>query len=836
MAGPLDFTVTATRHINQSLNVGSGKPNAGNDSSVGARMRFEADITLSGTVGPLADPAGLATTRWRFNPALWAIGGGRVGPNANVNYVCEIPASIIAGDLIGMTLQGQPQFLQANRNEWISAAANPVVEVVTQNTAILRYDYIVTMDMANFITESLKTNHDRLFLNHIASPQELQNATPSVFNSTTRTFTYRLEIEDGYGVVLFKFFSSPFESRWYAMSAPSDGLPVGLAETNGDAEIRLYRGGVEVTGLSVLEPTQVKLTFLDSVPYTSMPTAHVYLLNETNSNNYMLFQDNYGGDPHIPIVNTPGAGLIAGNIYSPSQVDAVEGANRVVSFWVGTDLTQAHTYAIAIVIGAYPSAGTNADSFTNSYIREGLPANQLPPPPSLGAGAITGTIIDYNIDPEKDNVASTVVDHLRMVVRIDTNAYDAITVPFAMSWDDDMVVIRITVLDEDDATVYWTSYLLKVAGVWQVATGDQNKVTVTDLGGGIIEYAVEFHMHHFNTAGRPDFAGKNLIHRWAFITKYPVYAWAVEYTYDQRVEVRGFGNFADVIDQINLFDYGTGQPLQSLCQSPLVLVEVLLDMTQVGSDTWNIRVHWDTPPHGYIEALTVRGDTLKPEEESYTSPPGFTQLDTDAIDLVPATFDGNGRAVFVFDHSLVPVGQRPRIYVIAEPEQVLVPGPCDGAYYRFTSSNASVTLGNSRSSTGYITVANAGGTTTLGSGVPGSFITGAMPVAPGTPNAFCAWSSDAAGVPSGNITYFTLSGQGLTAFTQMATDASLLLTLNLTNNALPAATVDSVLNNLNSALAAGLVDLSGGTNGAPTAASAAAVFALNANGWTINTN
>ncbi len=162
-------------------------------------------------------------------------------------------------------------------------------------------------------------------------------------------------------------------------------------------------------------------------------------------------------------------------------------------------------------------------------------------------------------------------------------------------------------------------------------------------------------------------------------------------------------------------------------------------------------------------------------------------------------------------------------------------GPCGGPYMRVRSATGVMSIGNTRTSTGYITLKNELGQVTLGNGVPGTFITGAM-TSVGEECNVCIYSSDVNGNASGSITYLTIAGQDLIEVQDMGDDTDALLTLNLGGNDLDANSVDLVLNGLDASLAAGLVDLSGGTSAAPTGASSAAVTALGGNGWTVNTN
>jgi hypothetical protein len=196
------------------------------------------------------------------------------------------------------------------------------------------------------------------------------------------------------------------------------------------------------------------------------------------------------------------------------------------------------------------------------------------------------------------------------------------------------------------------------------------------IDGSWDEYSIWLHTAYPNIGGNPDFSNVSIKVLWSFVVEFPdIENWRVEYRYPQRVLVNGYGNFTKVIESIELIDYPTGMPLTNLCQGDIAMVKVVLDQTQDNDVDWNIRVKYAYEPYGFVTNNDARpSNTL--EEESYAGL--FTQLDQPEFSLVPAIFEDNDgilQATFLFDYSNVPVGQRPCIYVIAEPVGGLCPEP-----------------------------------------------------------------------------------------------------------------------------------------------------------------
>lgn len=659
---PLDFTHTVTKISNDLVSTPAGKANHDNDGSIGATVKLAIDVVISGTLedSSAAEVGG----RWYFNPGLFTQPGAKYTSTGNVAYAVEIPQGTTSGTFQMPLFTGGP-YVDSNRNETCE------LTVTASNRATISFTFRLTMDLGDFVRGVYVSNHDRFLKNHKTAPSELQNNTKSVYNEPDRLIGYRLTIEDGFGVQKMKQGSAAYRSRFYSFGLPvTSGVKPDPAEMSPGYEFKMYRGGIEVTDFSPWEKTLVEFKWEEGGMCTIENGVRVYLIDQSKFSNVDGFLDDYGS-VGVYLTTTGSTSLIGEHIYGPVDAVVVESGKYVLRFWVNNDLNDAtwQRYAFVVVVRGFTSHLPD-DTYTNSFIEANIPARGLPTPIELDEDDFTGTIIDYNVDPDTDNVKTTVADQLECRVKVDTSTYDtaASSSIFATTWEADMRRIEIDVIEEDTNTVLWTSVHTKMGGTWQGAFPDINNPRETVLGGGIVQYSMELPMHMPNLGGTPDFSDRKIKHRWRFVCDYPAFDWQVHYQYDQRADVRGFGNFAEVIESITLFDYESGLPLQNLCNSNKALVKVQLDTGEMGGLDWNIRVYWQLEPYGMIEALERRqSNNLSIEEESYASATNMLQLSNDEVSNVPAQFDGGGLAQFVFDHALIGGGEKVRLYVIAEP-------------------------------------------------------------------------------------------------------------------------------------------------------------------------
>lgn len=660
---PLDFIHGISKFSNDLVSTPAGKSNHNNDGSIGATIKVVIDVTISGELQD-GTPATVSSTRWYFNPGLFIQSGAKYTSTGNVAYAVEIPGGTTSGTFQMPLFTGGP-YVDSNRNETCE------LTVIDETTAQIGFTFRLTMDLGDFVRGNLVSNHDRFLNNHLSAPTELLNTHKCVYNEPDRLLGYRLTIEDGFGVQLLKHGSAAYRSRYYASGLPvTSGIKPDPAEMSPGYEFKMYRGGVEVTDFSPWEKTQVEFKWDAGGVATIENGVRVYLIDQSKNVNVDGFLADYGSNG-LYLTTTVGTGLIGEHIYGPVDAVATESGKYVLRFWVNNDLNDAswQRYAIIVVLRGYTSHLPD-DTYTNSFIESDISARGLPTSIELDADDFTGTIINYNDDPATDNVKTTVVDQHECRVTVNTGTYDAAAASslFATTWEQDMRRIEIDVIEEDTSVVLWTSFHVKSGGSWQGAFPSINNPRETVLGGGLVRYSMELPMHMPNLGGTPDFSGRKIKHRWRFVCDYPAFDWQVHYQYDQRADVRGFGNFAEVIESITLFDYDSGLPLQSLCGSDKVLVKVQLDTGQMSGLDWNLRVYWQLEPYGMQEALERRSqNNLSIEAEAYPSATNMLQLSNGEVLNVPAEFDGGGSAQFVFDHSLIGGGEKVRLYIIAEP-------------------------------------------------------------------------------------------------------------------------------------------------------------------------
>jgi hypothetical protein len=658
----LDFTITETRIINEFLPAaGGGKTNGAADGSIGVPMRLEVDVEL-------ASPDEIPNTKWRFAPALF------IGSST--------PASGLAGYYIefgGTVPETGYQLDLFTDNAYASTQANvrAGIFVTSPTTATLKLFFRMTMDMGGFLSQNEVPSWKRFRRPHITAPS-FANDVASVYRSTNRRIGVKVRVENAAGEFLQKFAYTSIASRYYNNGLPTvetefpTAVPPPAAEFSPGLEVKLLRDGEEVTGFAPSGDTEVRLYFDEGTTYTIQDRCEVYLIR-MNPPNAGLYLDDYGSRGSIVTSATTedqNLGYGIKGIATGIDTEDVGGTmkNRIRFKVSGSYLDPAQAYGLVLVVGGAPVADAD-QTFTNSFFwkEEGIPANQLPAAIPM-ADAITGTIADYNADAETDNVISTVVDHLRSKVTVDATNYDGAQA-FASTWGADLVGIKLRFENVVTNELMWVTEYTRQGGSFVNIAGDTGNNITETVDGQLYTYSTLLHMCYPNDAALPDFSGKNIRVVWQFVIAYPAISWTVLYNYPQYIAVEGYKLFGDVIKSIRLFEYATGLPVQNLCATDQLLVEVLLEPSIAGAETWNIRAFWSLERHGYQNNLDARPGSTR-EAEAYTSPSGeLTEITDASIIGLPPVFASN-RAVFIFDHALVPIGQKARIHVIAEPEHL----------------------------------------------------------------------------------------------------------------------------------------------------------------------
>jgi hypothetical protein len=646
------------------------KTNSNSDASIGAKVQMELEYTSSEDIAP---------SRIRFNPTLFTPSLPLVDPVSTIaGYQVEVDAAAMIGDVIALPFATGSAYESCNQN------VEAELEILDTDRAVIRFTFVMTMDLSAAINGTSLPNEKRLLSVHRSAVTMLPTASPqSVYLFDNRGVYSFIRFQSASGEFFNLRHWQPYESRWYAKGLPNNTVNPPQAElsTGYGHVFELKRGGEVVTTLSVYEPTEVSLYLVDQSPSLAVgQTFYAYLIDNAAGNNLATFQQQYGCETYgseVEFGTTTDGDDLGGNLIGMTACyDAVTHLSTPsirLRFKVGTALDASRSYSIIVVVCGIPDVGN--DTFTNSFILYNIAANGVPSAPPLDSTHFEGSINDYNTDSGTDNVISTVVDHLRCTVRVNRAAYDALpqSVLLGSTWNDGMRSIVVKVIDEATNLTIWENTYTKIGGVWG---GNGTNIVQEVLDGPMNEYSIWLHTAYPNIGGNPDFSNASIKVLWAFVVEFPdVDNWRVEYRYPQRVLVNGYGNFTKVIESIELIDYPTGMPLTNLCQGDIAMVKVVLDQTQDNDVDWNIRVKYAYEPYGFVSNNDVRPSNT-PEEESYAGM--FAQLDQPEFSLVPATFenvDGVLQAAFLFDYSNVPIGQKPCIYVIAEPVDGLCPEP-----------------------------------------------------------------------------------------------------------------------------------------------------------------
>ncbi len=685
------FTVASVRLVNEALPVPAieaNKTNRGTDTSVGAPMLAEVTIDLDG-------PATVGDQRWYLNPGLFAPAATSLIPYPGVFYSCEIVGTPSLGAVFPMPLWTGGAFDLQNANLSCS------LTVVTATQVRIDFRFRMTDDQSSFVTGAPLTNHDRLFKAHrfyagTAVLGDAANTQASVYRNTNREIQFRLTLEDSTLDQHTVTHRTPIQARWYFKGLPNNTDAASTPEfpATGAVSFGLFRGGNPVAALSVFNATEVRMWFpyADGTgTYDLEEGAFVYLIREDLLGNLGAWLSDYeSSGALITAASIDGANL-GGHILvkQPHRVlTSILGVDHVVyRFEANTDVDPAGIYAALFIVRGYPNATAPEQdaNFSNSFLLQGLRASDPPDPVALVEADFGGTIRDYLVDAATDNVVSTVVDNLQLVATVNVDAYAtaAAAHPYATTWDADVRKITITITNASTLQVYGTRYFTKAgAGApWMGGVGSSFNNVVVLSSGSTIEYGFEFHACMENLLGYPDFAGQDIRVTWTFEAQYGPDLFT-RWNYVQAVHVNDFGNLVKVIQSVSLFDYESGLPLASLCGSDRVLVKVQLDPAQIGTDTWHLRAYWQLEGYGYTEGMDELRDRECPEENGEPSLTGFAQLDNSNLESVPATFDGSGFAQFVFYHGDIPIGEKVRLYVIAEPLDG-TPDPCAGRWPDF---------------------------------------------------------------------------------------------------------------------------------------------------------
>lgn len=643
---PISLT-PETVYFTNSVAGGDPEEDVSLSSSIAAPMVMEVQLELGGesTLGTWTRNTG--ASRWYFRPGLFVPPGVQLNLQSNPAtqpcYFVELPKSAPnAGYLMSPINCGL--YTDQNRNFTAS------LEVRGDTTVILSLQFRMTMDLLGFLSGLGVHNPDRFIRSALGAPLALTNDVSSVYN-LDRAFSWMLyatvathtDPDDKVAITQ----ANDFTSRWYL-----EGLYGGAPELDGFT-CKLERNGIEVQDFSAFEPTKVICTWDE--PGTSTPhTAYAYVL-EVQSQSYINFLTDYKANG-FTVVDNAFASQLDGFAYGPSEAINNTGSEWETTFHV-RNVDPAKQYAVVIVVGMTVEASYNR---TNSYIRYPIAADGIPLSNTLIE--CDGSISDYN-RTEVDHVITTVVDRLRLRVEYDYTSYEAeLPAWSAGSFLEDLNRVKLEVYVDGDFLydVIWpknASNGFNDAYLAVFAIDDEAETVRIDYT-ALMAYLNDL-------AGLEDWGGKTITYRWTLRLSYATLGGhSVDYAYEQKVVVQDYRNYAEVIEEINLFDYDTGLRLTGLCGVDKVLVEVLLDPAQLEGLDWDISAFASRAPHGYD---VVSGPLSTQMDHGYPSPVGLPTGDSLLIEAVSNGFTAN-RATFVLDVSTLSDGEQWRVHAIARPQ------------------------------------------------------------------------------------------------------------------------------------------------------------------------
>lgn len=644
-------TITLSEVECENITSGSGQgfdPDYGQiTGSIGALFEFRCRATISGT-----DQLGGTVSDWFnktliFNAGLFLPTGTVAGPSALIGWAITYGGSVPSGT-IAMNLIGCGSNTDACKN--LSATATKF-----SNAAIdIKLRFRVTCDLEQWIAGQSTSNRSRLLRDKASTTTDVILSGASVFTGAARSILYCVTAS---GTLLGKtraLASFPFNARFYNAS---------IAGTVGNPEVDLLGYTVHdeeytvVPNLSAFQDRLVQFFWEKDIGWDVGLSCEYIVMDVTNSANNAGYIEDYTA-----------LGFQVGTINDDTT------QWRLAITVPAASLINGHTYRIAVILTVQDTAEPT-NTITNSFITDAIQAIDLPAALPIVA---TGTLKDYERNAHSSYAVTTVVDHLRAEVELDTTTYDAAAEPWATTFAQDITRIELSLVDTDDSDTLWTRFLYHVGGVWSAnltpgVGAPSNAIKVDTTTPGVFKASYVAPIEFLNSLGLPNLGGKNLLLQWRFIVRYPSLDWNVSYEFTQAMQVRDFQQFSGDIKWIKLFDYATGLPLVSLCDSDLVLVKVALSDSALArvADSglpYHLRVYWNTQGWGYADPTSVRPNDGALEEDGDESPQGFERLDDAHLLNVPAIFDADGLAVFVFDHADIAEGEQIRLYVIAQPE------------------------------------------------------------------------------------------------------------------------------------------------------------------------
>ena len=612
----------------------------------------------------------------RFNPALFTINNTING----FNFGYETPNPL--------TTTPQQAFLNFSAPYLDNIYCEMSMTAAPHNTATITFEFYVTQDVIDYITNTLSAQNTKRFLSQRGQGADLQNLYPSVYTTTARSIGIIANVFDysGFNLNVFtpsgnRFLRLPVTARWYnsdilgtttgmryikelEITSPSQ-IAAGLnaltdaTATSAQANPSSIANGmftVVNNQLAVGEDNSVRIllrgdAFIGSANNPPITDVRILLFRIDAATNTADFVTDLSlSDALIPQA-TPGSSQLNGAIYTPSDwFENVPVADDIeVQFTInGSMLTLNGQYYIIVNI----HDAVNPEQVT-SHISPLLTATYTPP----AVPTITGYLSTYNTEYSGNEL--TIAPHQRIKARlsIDKTSYVLAlnAIGLVGSFDDSLAGIICKLTNVSGVVNQVQGYLPN-----GIVTNDMVIVTnnATDLVLDCIFRIAE------------EYAGTSTEITWTIslnqVTTISGTTQLTQIDYVQKLDVDVFENDNMTPNLLNvrfyeLEEYLLGNKIEivDLCDVDQIIAEVEKDPTFTGS------INLVATIYPASETGDTNNAAIEEEEDWAPVTIQMQQLVSGKLDSVETSFGGDDYATFRINTQQLTQGQRYWVTAIA---------------------------------------------------------------------------------------------------------------------------------------------------------------------------
>lgn len=601
--------------------------------SIGALYELRLVLSPGGTTTGGLPITSFASSVLYFNPALFTEPGFAYGFPAQ-GYIFKFGATLSGGPytmgLVGCGVNTEP-----NRNETVK------LYDVGGGDLELRFRFRMTCDVGLPIIGAALPNRSRLLRARVVDGTDLVNTSNSVYRGARQLY-WMMRWTSPNATQWTGTDAYRFSSRFYDQALNASPLVEA-----GHPTIEMLRDGIPVTNLSVFGTTSVRMRWDKVAAWDIDPTCELFFMDTTQQANAgQTYIDQYGG------TGWDTATLTDGGTYWELLFDVTPSM-----------IVYQRIYGLAVVLKLQDTG--SSDRITNSFIKHPMPADALPN--SIGlTDQVTGTIKDYNVDPLFDNVITTIHDRLNFRIEVNRTAYNAqvstllgLGQTWAQGFNADLRKVWFVMQEEATLAPAGPNTYTPFSNLVNTIPGLQNAVQVIESGD-----IVAFEFPHLRMS--PYWLNTDLLVTWKLEFYYPDLDWTVLYTYQQRVRVKDYKGFTDVIQSLTITDAETGQPVLTMCETTRLRILVKLNPAIAGDYDWNIRAVVGALDAQNPNILVINSGTST-EEEAYDSPIGSLPTRTSPYIDVFGDLVGPDMELAIFlDGTFVDEGEKWCVGVIAE--------------------------------------------------------------------------------------------------------------------------------------------------------------------------